>query len=128
MILYDDEANGYRYQILPLAHQDHVVKRAVCVVAAFHLSSRIPTLRVPAEGGRDAIIRKLRESACQHSRPDELSWAVVLLLVVGDLITGHEHVLVLYKILSSFNDTHGALESTSELVKFLYYQSRLYVF
>ena len=59
MLMYDDEANGYRRQILPLAHADPIVERAVCVAAAFHLSRQVPELRLPAESGRAAIVSKL---------------------------------------------------------------------
>ncbi|KAJ9132591.1 hypothetical protein NKR23_g11089 [Pleurostoma richardsiae] len=136
MLMFDDEANGYRYQILPLTHSDPVIRRAVCVTAAFHLSGRVPELRGPAEVGRDAIIRKLRETAPQTTTQlllDERTWAVILLLVVADLVTGHEHVLVLYRMLALF--MHGwarqeeeNVESSSKLGKFLYYQSRLITF
>ena len=130
MLMFDDEANGYRNQILPMAHSDLVVQRAICVVAAFHLSPIMPELRAPAESGRAAIISKLRHC----SELDERTWTILILLIVGDLVTGHEHVLVLYRMLVSFldarrqaqNDADG--NSPSGLEKFLDYQSRLIAF
>jgi hypothetical protein len=133
--MFDDEANGYRYEILPLAHVDPVVRRAVCVAAAFHLSSRRPELREPAERGRDAIIRKLRETAPQSTTQlmlDERAWAVVLLLTVADLVVGHEHVMLLYRMLTCFMSSWSSSaenardgKPASSLGAFLYYQSHL---
>lgn len=121
--MYDNEANGYRHQILPLAHCDPVVERAVCVAAAFHLSHRMPELRLPAENGRAAIVRKLSEMSSDLS---DSAWAILVLLIVADLVTGHEHVITLYKMLVAFLDARGQQRRTeSPLSEFLYYQSKL---
>jgi hypothetical protein len=131
MLLFDDDSNGYRHQVLPLANTDPVVQRAVCVVAAFHLSTSraMPELRAPAESGRAAIISKLRETAVSAGEGtlSELTWATLLLLIVGDLVTGHEHVIVLYKMLRTFMDAYPYRPDGrgSKLLNFLYYQSRL---
>lgn len=128
MLMYDDENNGYRHQILPLAHSNPIVERAVCVAAAFHLSRKMPELRLPAESGRAAIIDKLSTMSFDLS---DSTWSTILLLIVADLITGHEHVLTLYKILVSFLDARGqamgqhGLGGGSPLQRFLYYQSRV---
>ncbi|KAF3762766.1 hypothetical protein M406DRAFT_333137 [Cryphonectria parasitica EP155] len=131
MLLYDDETNGYRHQILPLALSNPVIERAVCVAAAFHLSLRKPELRLPAESGRAAIINKLTEKTLDLS---ETTWATILLLIVADLVTGHEHVLTLYKMLRSFLDARRQAapqldaQGGSELQNFLYFQSKLLSF
>ncbi|KAJ4413363.1 hypothetical protein N0V82_008579 [Gnomoniopsis sp. IMI 355080] len=116
------------HQILPLAHLDPVVERAVCVAAAFHLSSTMPELRLPAEKGRAAIIQKL--SAMSFDLSDS-TWATILVLIVAELVTGHEHVLTLYKILVAFLDARSqamgprGLGGGTPLGQFLYYQSRM---
>ncbi|KAJ4387486.1 hypothetical protein N0V93_008078 [Gnomoniopsis smithogilvyi] len=131
MLMYDDRANGYRHQILPLAHSDPVVERAVCVAAAFHLSSTMPQLRLPAEEGRAAIIKKLSSMSFDLS---DATWATILVLIVAELITGHEHILTLYKILVAFLEARSqamgptGLAGGSPLGEFLYYQSRLISF
>ncbi|KAK2596429.1 hypothetical protein N8I77_013319 [Diaporthe amygdali] len=122
MLMYDDEANGYRRQILPLAHADPIVERAVCVAAAFHLSRQVPELRLPAESGRAAIVSKLSSEVDLS----DSTWATLILLIVADLVTGHEHVLTLYKMLLAFLDARGQTgEAGSPLEKFLYNQSKL---
>lgn len=128
MIMYDDEANGYRHQILPLAHCDPTIERAVCVAAAFHLSQRIPELRLPAENGRAAIINKLSRTSWDLS---DKTWATIVLLIVAELITGHEHVIELYKMLVAFLDARGlpmnqhSMGGDSPMGEFLYNQSRM---
>lgn len=125
MLMYDDEANGYRRQILPLAHADPIVERAVCVAAAFHLSRQVPELRLPAESGRAAIVSKLSSEVDLS----DSTWATIILLIVADLVTGHEHVLTLYKMLVAFLDARGVSEDAeSPLQKFLYNQSKLISF
>lgn len=124
MLMYDDEANGYRRQILPLAHADPIVERAVCVAAAFHLSRQVPELRLPAESGRAAIVSKLSSEVDLS----DSTWATLILLIVADLVTGHEHVLTLYKMLIAFLDAKGVTgdgEAGSPLQKFLFNQSKL---
>ncbi|KAG6355225.1 hypothetical protein INS49_004306 [Diaporthe citri] len=122
MLMYDDEANGYRRQILPLAHADPIVERAVCVAAAFHLSRQVPELRLPAESGRAAIVSKLSSEVDLS----DSTWATLILLIVADLVTGHEHVLALYKMLVAFLDARGHPgEAASPLQNFLYNQSKL---
>ena len=127
MIMYDDEANGYRHEILPLAHCNPVVGRAVCIAAAFHLSQRMPELRIPAESGRAAIVSKMSRTACQRDYLDDSTWATIILLIVADLVTGHEHIVTLYKMLIAFLGVRGQAQLTSPLAEFLYYQSRLCV-
>lgn len=128
MLMYDDEANGYRHQIMPLAHCDPTIERAVCVAAAFHLSQRMPQLRLPAENGRAAIISKLSQSSCDLS---DNTWATIVLLIVAELVTGHEHVIELYKMLMAFLNARGqslhdpTMGDGSPLGQFLYHQSRV---
>lgn len=128
MLMYDGGGNGYRYQIMPLAHSDPIVERAVCVAAAFHLSRNNPDLRLAAESGRAAIINKLSTMSSDLS---DSTWAIILLLIVADLITGHEHVITLYKMLVAFLEARGrapgqlSLGGGSPLGDFLYYQSRV---
>jgi hypothetical protein len=62
MIMFDGETNGYRHEILPFGVCNDVVQRSICVAAALHLALRMPELRVSAEAGRVAIIRKLKEN------------------------------------------------------------------
>ena len=45
MVVLDDDTNGYRSLVLPMAIEDEVLCRAVNVVAAQHLSRQRPKLQ-----------------------------------------------------------------------------------
>ncbi|RFU34433.1 hypothetical protein B7463_g1954, partial [Scytalidium lignicola] len=102
MVVLDFISNGYRDIILPLASQDPMVGRAVSVVAAFHLSSKLPYLRQAADAGQLAIISKLRRDS-QQLKPQELfnisTWATILVLLVGETITGADNYVYLLEML-----------------------------
>ncbi|KAI2468236.1 hypothetical protein F4781DRAFT_398727 [Annulohypoxylon bovei var. microspora] len=123
MVIFDDEANGYRHHVLPMAHSHPIVQRAVCVVSAFHLSAKHPRLRAPAEIVRAHLIRWLSKASAVADL-SEAAWATLLLLAVADLITGHEDVTSLVALLNCFIDARGPpKESASTLEKFLYFQT-----
>jgi len=127
MILFDGETNGYRHEILPFGVCNDIVQRAICVAAALHLAPRMPELRGPAEAGRATIIRKLKETAdmnCSSGVFTEATWATIMLLIVTDLVTGNEDVLILYRMLQSYLKCRPPNTETS-LTTFLIYQSQL---
>lgn len=130
MLLFDGDSNGYRRHVLPFAVSSPLVQRAVCVAAAFHLLPRRPELRAPAEQGRAAIIKRLREDGLSPSGAapalDDATWATIVLLIVGDLVRGDEQVMILYHMLDAFLRARGPdRPAASELDKFLDSQSRL---
>ncbi|KAI1251611.1 hypothetical protein MGN70_006179 [Eutypa lata] len=137
MLMFDDEANGYRHYILPLAHTEPIVQRAVCVVSMFHLSQTQPGIRVgngypwpgikdSAEVARAAIISELSSLALVQSDLSEITWATILLLLVGDLVCGHEEVMSLYQLLLVFIQAHRPADRPlSALGSFLDYQSSM---
>ncbi|CAM1500404.1 Fc.00g095660.m01.CDS01 [Cosmosporella sp. VM-42] len=103
MVVLDSMSNGYRDIILPLACQDEVLGRAVSVVAAFHLAQKAPDLRRTAEVGHHAIVEKLRRDSLQLA-PAELfnpyTLATILVLLVGETITGGSNYVYLLEMLS----------------------------
>jgi hypothetical protein len=128
MVLVDGISNGYRYHILPLAVNDVIVQRAVCVASAFHLSIQQPELRLPAEAGRAAIITKLKHMAATEQVLTHSTWATIVLLFVGELITGSDNILTLYRMLMSFVNARGAEAAMSPLADFLNQQTRIIEF
>ncbi|KAI1799308.1 hypothetical protein F4811DRAFT_568391 [Daldinia bambusicola] len=124
MVVFDDEANGYRHHILPVAHREPLVQKAVCIASAFHLSGQRPHLRGPAEVVRASLIRKLSETSVVNPDLSETTWATIVLLIVADLVIGHEDVETLYGLLAAFLEARGPLkESATQLERFLYFQS-----
>ncbi|KAI8960499.1 fungal-specific transcription factor domain-containing protein [Daldinia sp. FL1419] len=124
MVLFDDEANGYRHYILPVAYNEPLVQKAVCIASAFHLSAQKPRLRAPAEIVRASLICKLTEASISSPDLSATTWATLVLLIVADLVIGHEDVLTLYNLLTAFLEVRGPLKaSATQLERFLYFQS-----
>lgn len=91
MVVFDDDTNGYRSLVLPMALEDDLLRRAVGVVAAQHLSRQRPELQAAAEAGRSAVISRLRNDSLQHSEDrvfNKFTWATLLVLLVGETVTG----------------------------------------
>jgi hypothetical protein len=88
----------------------------------------MPQLRLPAESCRSAIISKLTASSFDLN---DQTWATIILLIMADLVTGHEHAIMLYKMLVAFVDArtqakaHGGSSRASQLESFLHYQSQM---
>ena len=128
MILVDDVSNGYRHIILPLAVEDPMVRRAVCVASAFHMSVQRPDLKLPAESGRAAIITKLTNMAAGGDPLSLSTWATIILLLVGELVNGSDDILTLYQLLLSFLRAKGQLDDRSTIASFLHQQTDLLEF
>jgi len=131
MVVCDQGFNGYREVILPMAYQDDVIQRTVSVVAALHLSRQRPDLLPCAESGRAAIIQRLRTDAL-GGRSDKVfnlsTWATIVLLLVGETVTGSSEFVHLYAMLTSFlNQTKPLRQLQSTEARFILQQSRLYV-
>ncbi|QDS69478.1 hypothetical protein FKW77_006403 [Venturia effusa] len=175
-IILDDD-NGFRSHVLPFAVHCPLVRRAVCVTAAFHLSQKVPSLRADAEAGRGIVIKMLQDLASQsvtlpqhHERQfaqgpyptgfdasgsdvsrasspgassyglrdspveqqrvfADSSWCCLILLILGDLITGSADIMALRKTLVSFREGRKREGMGSgPLVDFLEYQSGLIEF
>lgn len=129
MVVFDDKFNGYRNFLLPLAYQDDLVQRAVSVVAAFHLSAKQPDLLPLAESGRSEIIKRLRTDAFAGESGKVFSmstWATIILLLVGETVTGSEDFIHLYRMLTNLLSHNKLLEAEPSLEQgFLLEQSRM---
>ncbi|KAI9166313.1 hypothetical protein HJFPF1_02412 [Paramyrothecium foliicola] len=102
MVVFDLGNNGYRDIILPLACQDEAVGKAVSVVAAFHLGKNATHLHVRAEATQQAILSKLLRDSMELTPSHVFSlstWAAILVLLVGDTITGSANYILLLQIL-----------------------------
>jgi len=123
--------NGYRDLILPLAHSDPLVQRAVMVVSALHLGAQQDQLRQQAEMGRAAILARLRQDVMGGNVDDVLNvstWATILILLVGETVTGSSDFVHLFSMLRSLMSLqNGDLLGSHGLSTFLDYQRRLYV-
>lgn len=103
MVVLDFNGNGYRQVVLPLACQDDLVGQAVSVISAFHLSQKVPSMHMAAEKGQELILSRLRHQSL-NLEPGQLfsmsTWATILVLLVGDTITGSNNYVYLLQLLS----------------------------
>lgn len=131
MVVFDSGSNGYRNFLLPLAYEDDLVQRAVSVVAAFHMAPQRPDLLPVAEKGLSSIIQRLRADAFagESSKVFSMStWATVILLLVGETVTGSQDFVHLYPMLTNLLSHNEVLAPELTLVqrRFLLQQSRMY--
>ncbi|CAD0015469.1 unnamed protein product, partial [Aureobasidium pullulans] len=132
MVVFDSGSNGYRNFLLPLAYEDDLVQRAVSVVAAFHMAPQRPDLLPVAEKGLSSIIQRLRADAFAGESNKVFSmstWATVILLLVGETVTGSQDFVHLYPMLTNLLSHNEVLAPELTLVqrRFLLQQSRMYV-
>lgn len=131
MVVLDFAGNGYRDIILPLAMHDDVLRRAVSVVAAFHLAQKAPQLRQAALAGHQAIVEKLRRDSLLLG-PEQLftpyTWATIVVLLVGETITGADNYVYLLEMLTCLRQAPEAVEALpSSLREFFLQQVKMYV-
>ncbi|OCL07547.1 hypothetical protein AOQ84DRAFT_408753 [Glonium stellatum] len=91
----------------------------------------MPELRWPAEERRAAIITKPVSNSFAGNSAKILNastWATILLLLIGDLVTGSKDYLFTYKMLMSFAEANKSCEKPTALTDFLLYQTRLVEF
>ncbi|OAA52129.1 Fungal transcriptional regulatory protein [Cordyceps fumosorosea ARSEF 2679] len=132
MVALDFHGNGYRQIILPIATQDPMVSQAVSVVSAFHLSQAVPSLRMKAEVNQQRVLSRLRQSAL-NPNPDQFfklsNWVTILVLLVGDTITGSNNYVYLLDLLSRLSRAALSDKSLPDDVKeFVQQQTRMQVF
>lgn len=118
MVVFDNGFNGYRDVLLQLAFNDDLVQRAVCVCSAFYLGLRNPALYEIAEKGRSAIITALSEQMASRqpgsSNVFNMSTvATVLLLLVGETVTGSDEFSPLYKMLAALAQRDDTFEGAT---------------
>lgn len=128
MVILDKVSNGYREFILPMALQDEVLCRAVAVVAAQHLSQGHPALELAAEKGRTAVISRLRRDAALESQVfNEFTWATLIVLLVGETVTGNADYSFLVQMLLCLSNNNVISTKESSLTRFLKAQTHMLV-
>ncbi|KAJ6787249.1 hypothetical protein PWT90_06827 [Aphanocladium album] len=120
MVVFDFHGNGYRQMVLPLAARDPMVSQAVSVVSAFHLAQVVPSLRMKAEVNQQRVLSRLRQSALDPN-PDQFfklsNWVTILVLLVGDTITGSTNYVYLLDLLMQLSQAALSDKSLSDNVK-----------
>ncbi|KAE8138928.1 hypothetical protein BDV38DRAFT_270144 [Aspergillus pseudotamarii] len=130
MVIFDNVSNGYRDIFLPLACEDEVLRGAIRAVAAQHLALRHPGFQGMAEIGRAAIISRLRRDSLQatsHSIVNLRTWAILIVLLVGETITGSPEYSHLLRTLLSLMPSLCQIEKTPAY-RFLIQQTHMFQF
>jgi hypothetical protein len=131
MVIYDWGSNGYRDIILPIAYEDETVGKAVCAVSAFHLGTSAQHMLATAEATQHAVLTKLLRDTMEHdpSRVFSLStWAAIVVLLVGDTITGSTNYILLLQMLRhlvSSATANGSMPTNARM--FLLQQTKMLV-
>ncbi|CAI7677490.1 unnamed protein product [Penicillium manginii] len=129
MVVLDHVGNGYRDIILPLACSHDLLRRAVGVVAAQHFALSHPSFQGAVDQGRADIISQLRQDAFQAS-PDHVfnqgTWATIIVLLVGETITGSSEYGHLLQTLLCLFQHIGHLNSST--TRFLTQQTHMFEF
>ncbi|KAF2847288.1 hypothetical protein T440DRAFT_471187 [Plenodomus tracheiphilus IPT5] len=131
MVVLDTVPNGYREYILPMATEDDVLRRAVGVVAAQHLSRDKPELTDAAEAGRSAIISRLRKESL-YNPADQVfniyTWATLIVLLVGETVTGSADYSFLVHMLLCLSMNIRANHEKTNVTEFLQAQTNMFRF
>jgi hypothetical protein len=125
MVVLDTASNGYRHLILPMALENSTLRRAVGVVAAQHLRRSSA-----AEAGRSAIISQLREDSMSGVAErifNKYTWATLIVLLVGETVTGSADYKFLVQMLMCLVGSGQARGLSGEGVRFLQTQTNMYV-
>jgi hypothetical protein len=128
MVILDTAMNGYRELVLPMALEDEVLRRAVGVVAAQHLSREKPEMREAAEAGRTAIISRLRKDALSATAEqvfNKFTWATLIVLLVGETVTGSADYSFLVQMLLCLSANSTVDSPKSSLSRFLQTQTNM---
>ncbi|PSN59956.1 hypothetical protein BS50DRAFT_640399 [Corynespora cassiicola Philippines] len=129
MVVLDSVPNGYRDYILPMAFEDEVLRRAVGVVAAQHLSRERPELKSAAEAGRTAVISRLRKDSLSSSADkvfNQFTWATLVVLLVGETVTGSADYGFLVNMLVCLSKNSKPINANSDVANFLQAQANMF--
>jgi hypothetical protein len=128
MVVLDDSTNGYRSLVLPMALEDDLLRCAVGVVAAQHLSRQRPELHDAAEAGRVAVISRLRSDSLQQSADkvfNKFTWATLIVLLVGETVTGSADFRFFVQMLLCLSMNNPGRDLDPDLQAFLQAQTQM---
>ena len=111
-----------------MAFEDEVLRRAVGVVAAQHLSRERPELKSAAEAGRTAVISRLRKDSLSSSADkvfNQFTWATLVVLLVGETVTGSADYGFLVNMLVCLSKNSKPKNENSDVANFLQAQANM---
>ncbi|KAH7011062.1 fungal-specific transcription factor domain-containing protein [Ilyonectria destructans] len=111
MVVVDDNHNGWRHLVLPVACADELIMNAVLAVSAFHLAGRESCYSIPDPGSLYArAIRALQNrrdlTKCDEQTKQFVVLAVVVLLVAV-MVNGSTDFPIMFQMLQAAVDAVG---------------------
>lgn len=129
MVVFDGRFNGYRDILLPLACEHDLVKAAIMAASMYHLSANQPALRKQADASYNAVVQRLRLDAqrCpdQSTALSTSTWAVVLILLTAETVSGGTNLPYLFKMLRFLASANETTNQGSVLHSFLVEQTNM---
>ncbi|KAF7563311.1 hypothetical protein G7046_g812 [Stylonectria norvegica] len=111
MVVFDDDHNGWRHLILPIAGADELIMSAVLSVSAFHLAGTARSIDMPDPSSLYAkAIRELQSrrdlTGCNRQTKQFVVLALVVLLVAV-MVNGCSDFPIMFQMLQSALDAVG---------------------
>ena len=131
MVVVDDDHNGWRSLILPVAWSDDLVMDAVLAASAFHLAGRTPDTQIinPAKFYQQAIcglqLKKDLTECDRQARQSVITTIIVLLVTV--MVNGYSDFPIMFNMLKAAIDAVGGesgLQDGGETAEFALRQIR----
>lgn len=129
MVVVDDHRNGWRYLVLPTAHQDELIEDSVLSAAAFHFAANFEAHFLEPIAVYQSAIRKLRlrqDMTCYDMIEQQRILLSLLVLLVAAVVSGSPDFRTVYGLLEGGLQAMGGEERMShgELGKFIIWQIR----
>lgn len=132
LVVIDDNRNGWRHLILPIAHLDELVREAVLSASAFHFSANVKEKIFDPNTIYMKAIRRLhqRQNLNVYDTSGKQTILLALLVLLATVIVnGSSDFPVVFNLLESALTASGGEEALTggELGGFLVKQIRKYV-
>lgn len=131
MVAVDDQGNGWRYFVLPIAEEDELVDYSVLSAAAFHFAANVNAGFLEPMAIYQRAIRKLRvrQDMMRYNLLEQQTILLSLLvLLVTAVVSGSSDFRTIFGLLEGGLYALGGEERMShgELGRFLVWQIRKY--
>lgn len=133
LVLIDDQYNGWRRFVLPLAHTDELIMDAVVSVSTVAFSQHLPTPGVhPSSLAYQKVIRRLRTRQnllVQDEFEKQRVLLALLLLLAGTIVNGSCDFRSIFRLIEAYSNAvnDDKIFTKGELGVFLLTQTEKYV-
>jgi hypothetical protein len=114
LVAFDGPTNGYNALLLPLAHDNELVRNTILAASATHLQFKRPQLANIAMKFRTTAIETLSSHTKTKSNAGsnlEATLAAIVVLIINDTMQGGVDFLILLEMAKSWTEAIGKDES-----------------